>query len=46
METTNPGGGDTVSLIEFLMIETKEKCFEIDIKTIKEFNKQKEKEKH
>ena len=40
METNN-NPGDTVTLIEFLMIETKEKCFEIDIKTLKEFEKKK-----
>ncbi len=36
-------GGDSVALNEFLLREAKEKCFEIEIKTVKEFEREKEK---
>ncbi len=36
-------GGDSVAFKEFLLREAKEKCFEIEIKTVKEFEREKEK---
>ena len=35
--------GDSVAFKEFLLREAKEKCFEIEMKTVKEFEKEKDK---